>query len=342
MAGDGSLVRDASDGGSSNDASDSSTEPDASFDAAADGSALDASDDSGGTAGDGGLHDAELDGSAEGGADSSLDGASSQCDGMVCAPRCDLTGTYALKLTVPTTWPSSGQLSGGSGTFEFRLRLSATHLDNQATIQLRECAHKVPVIHAQLANEDHLLTYPDSLFDSEKLPSTSATMTLGDSTPMSSLSLAPVAMELGVDLNDPLNDAWPSTAAALPSSSRVDVEGDGNPSVTAVYSNSGRYMYPRTSTSLFPQRAQQVYIAVRWVFSISGMLTGCDGSAGNVTLSKLDSRIVGCRHADGSLCSANEANHLDTNLPRFQFGTASYVLSRVAVDASCSAVRAVP
>jgi hypothetical protein len=320
----------ARDGGLSNDASDS-IDPEVSFDAATDGSTLDASDGSGGAVG-----------AAEGGADSSVDGAAPQCDGMVCAPRCNLTGTYALKFTVPTTWPSSAQLSSGSGTFEFRLRLRATHVDNQATIQLRECSQKLPAIHAQLANEDHLLTYPDSLYDSGKLPGASATMTLGDSTPKSSLSLPPVALEMGVDLNDPLNDAWPSTAAALLDAVRVDVEGDGNPGVTGIYSTSGRYVYPRTSTSLIPQRAQQVYLAVRWVFSMSGVLTSCDGSEGDVTLAKLDSRIVGCRHADGSLCSTSEANHLDTNLPKFRFGAATYVLSRVAEDASCQAVRALP
>ncbi|HEY6878067.1 MAG TPA: hypothetical protein VI299_08600 [Polyangiales bacterium] len=332
-------------GGPSNDAGDTGTPSDASFDAeidgaSLDGGALDAADGSRDAAGDGGGPDNDLDGSTEGGTDASLDGASSQCDGMVCAARCDLTGTYAVKMTVPTTWPGTAQISGGSGTFEFWLKMGATHVGNQAAVQLRECHQHVPVIRSLLVAENYLFTYPDSLFDSEVLPSFSATMTLGDSTPSSSLSLPPVAMELGVNLSDPLNDPWPNNAASLPDALRVDAEGDGNPSVTAIYSNAGIYVYPPTSASLFAQRAQQAYIAVRWVFSMTGALTSCDGSQGSVTLAKIDSRIVGCRHADGSLCSVAEANHLDTNLPKFQFGAGTYVLSRVAADAVCPAVRA--
>ncbi|MDB4972023.1 MAG: hypothetical protein JWN48_364, partial [Myxococcaceae bacterium] len=165
---------------------------------------------------------------------------------------------------------------------------------------------------------------------------------LGDGTPNSSLSLPAVAMEMGVNLNDPLNDAWPSTAATFPAAIRVDAEGDGNPAVTAIYANSGGYVYAPTSSTVGTQRAQQAHIGVRRVFSMNGMLTGCDGSAGAVVLAKLDTRTLGCRHADGSLCSASEASHLDSNAPKYQFGAGTYVLSRVAEDAACPAVRAVP
>ncbi|MDB4972812.1 MAG: hypothetical protein JWN48_1153, partial [Myxococcaceae bacterium] len=106
-----------SDGGTSNDASDSSSDSEVAFDAETDGSALDASDGSRDAEGEGGPDDAQLDGSAEGGTDSSTDGASPQCDGMVCTARCNLTGTYALKLTVPATWPTTAQIRSGSGNF---------------------------------------------------------------------------------------------------------------------------------------------------------------------------------------------------------------------------------
>jgi len=324
-----------------NDASDVRSN-DAAFDAASDGSALDASDDPRDAAEEGGALDAEIDGSAEGGTDGSTDSGAPPCTGSACTPRCDLTGTFALKLTVPSTWASNGQLSGGSGNFVFRMRLRATQVGNAVSIQLRECGEVVPAFHATLVNEDCLFTYPNSLFDTEVLPSASATMTLGDSTPSSPLSLPPVAMEMGVNLADPLNDPWPATPAGLSTSVRVDAEGDGNPAVTAVYLNTGGYVYPRTSATLGAQRAQQTYIAVRRIFSMTGMLTSCDGSQGSVTLSKLDSRILGCRHADGSLCSASESNHLDMYQPKYQFSAATYVMSRVTDNASCSAVRAVP
>jgi len=250
-----------------------------------------------------------------------------------------LTGTFALKLTVPSTWAQSGQVGSGNGTFVFRLRLQAKQVGDQVTVQLRECGQVVPPVHAWLPDEDHLFTYPNSLYDTEVLPSASATMTRGDSTPTSSLSLPSVAMQMGLNLSDPLNYAWPSTAAGLSPSVRVDNEGDGRPGVTAIYSTAGNYEYPRTSALLIPQRAQQAHVAVRWIFSMTGALTDCDSSTGDVTMASIDTRVLGCRHADNSVCSASEANHLDTNLPQFKFSKATYVLTRVADDAKCPAVR---
>jgi len=150
-----------------------------------------------------------------------------------------------------------------------------------------------------------------------------------------------VALELGIEMADPINDPWPATAAEIPTNMRVDMDGDGSEGVVAHYSGENGYSYARTSSSVFgTSRTDQVDIASRVTFSLQGALTSCETSAGTAAFTHLNARLYACQHPDDTACTTTEADFLDTNLIQYTPGAASYQLSRVADGASCADIRA--
>jgi hypothetical protein len=143
---------------------------------------------------------------------------------------------------------------------------------------------------------------------------------------------------MGVNMANPTTGSWPSLASGLTS---VDMDGDGRPGVTAMYSNAGSLEYPRTSTSFIATRADTPYAASRVSFSLSGTVSSCTQSSGSGTFTHIDTRIFACRRDTGSQCSASDANFLDQNCLNYNMpSTATYTLVKVANGASCATIRA--
>ena len=266
-------------------------------------------------------------------------GGTPTCNAGVCGVSCNMTGTFALKLSVPVTWSETEALRGGSGTYTLWLRLQASHSGNSVTTTITQCNRSVPPLAATLVSEQYLYAYAASLFDEvgARMPTTSVTATLSGSAPGSSYNLPLAGLLMGTNLSDPLNATWPSRASGLTS---VDHDMDGRPGVSASYVNGGGYVHPRAGTGFFDDRASTPYVAARTVFSLSGRVDSCTRSTGTAAIKFVDTRIFGCRMADGSQCTSGEADFLDRNCPNYRFGTSSYTMQKVADAATCADVQA--
>jgi hypothetical protein len=269
-------------------------------------------------------------------------GGTATCSAGVCGTVCDFSGTYALKLTLASTWSSGSVIASGSGTFNFWMKVQATQAGNSLAVSVTECGRYIPPFRASLVSETFLYGYPNSLFDGNFLPSSATTATLGNSSPTASFALPRMATQMGVNMADPINGSWPSTAAGIAAGIRVDMDGDGKPGVTAEYANGGSYIYPRTSSSLFGyNRADNPYVASRVSFSLSGSMSSCTAGSGTASFTHVDTRIFACNRASSTTdCTAAEADFLDTNCLNYALGSASYSLLKVANGASCSTIRA--
>jgi hypothetical protein len=268
-------------------------------------------------------------------------GGTAVCNAGVCNTICDLTGTYALKMSVAGSWANATYIRGGSGTFQFWMKLQGTHTGNSIAGTLTECGRYVPDFSATMVSETYNYGYPNSLFDGNFLPSTSTTITLGSSSPGATFALPLSATQMGVNMADPINGSWPSLASGIAAGIRVDMDGDSHPGVSAVYSNAGSLDYPRTSTSFSATRSDQPYVASRVSFSLNGTVTSCTQSSGSGTFTHIDTRIFGCRRDTGAQCSASDANFLDQNCLNYNMpSTATYTLVKVANGASCATIRA--
>jgi hypothetical protein len=267
-------------------------------------------------------------------------GGTPTCNAGVCGTLCDLSGTFALKLTVAVTWPNQPYVSSGSGTFYSWSKLQGTQSGNTFSGTLVECGKDAPDFSSSVLSERYKIDYPTTLFDHAPsyLSGVSAAVTLGSASPGASFALARASLLMGASLADPINGSWPSSASGL---TQVDMDANGKPGMSAIYRNGSGDTYPPTSASLFGNRADLVYVAARVVFSLNGTLTSCTQSSGTASVTHVDTRIFGCRHQGTSQdCSGTEANFLDSNHVVYTAGAATYTLVKIADTALCSDVRA--
>jgi hypothetical protein len=268
-------------------------------------------------------------------------GGTATCNAGVCGVTCNLSGTYALRMNMQGSWPADGQVQAGSGTFNFWMKVQATHSGNNLSVALTECGRFIPDFRTTIVNELINYGYPNSLFDGNFLPSTTSTVTLGSSSPGASFTLPRSAVQMGVNMADPINGAWPSSASGIGTGIRVDHDRDGKAGVTAVYSNTGGHSHPRTSTAFIGfNRADNPYVASRVSFSLSGSMTSCTQGSGTANFAFVDTRIFGCsRSGSNTDCTASEADFLDRNCLEYDLGSATYSLLKVADGASCATIR---
>jgi hypothetical protein len=264
-------------------------------------------------------------------------GGTPGCAAGVCTTTCNLTGRYALKLSVPASWPSTSLLSSGSGTFTYWGELQLTQSANNLSGTLWWCGHVVPdFAAAPIIGENYGITFPGTLYDATPLPSTVTSGTLGSSSPGASFALARSALVQGLTMADPVNGAWPSAASVV----SADSDADGKPGITGPYKSGGSYSSPPVN-NFGTARAIRDYVASRLVFTLSGTLTSCTQSSGSVAPQGIDVHTLGCRiSGDSRDCSGSETSHLDTNAPGYSTSAGTYSLIKVSDTATCSAVRA--
>jgi hypothetical protein len=267
-------------------------------------------------------------------------GGTPSCNAGVCGTICDLTGTFALKLTAPGSWPSGQYMRAGNGTFQYWLKAELSQAGTavsavDATVTL--CGRVTPPV-TNTANETLVHGYPNSLFDSDFIPSTSAAVTLSGSSPGSALSWPLTAQLMGISMANPRTDPWPTAASQVPAGRRIDMDRDGKTGMTGTYAAGNN---PRTSAAAFGfNRADLFYFALRLSFSLSGSLTNCSASSGNATISNSDMRILGCnREGNTQDCTSTESDFLDSVTPTATLSAGNYALKRVTPGASCATVR---
>jgi hypothetical protein len=270
-------------------------------------------------------------------------GGTAVCNAGVCGTICNLTGTYALKMSVAGSWPQDSYIRSGSGTFQFWMRLTGTHSGNSLTGTVTECGRFIPPFSARTVSESFSFHYANSVFDGNFLPASAATITLANASPGASMTLPGTAVQMGIDMaiapwsRNPVTAAWPTAASQIPAANRIDMDGDGNPGVTAEYEDN--YDHPRTGGSLFDPRSDNPYVASRVSFSLNGTLNSCTQATGSANFAYIDTRIYACS-LDSGTCNGSQASFLDTNCLNYTMGSATYTLVKVANGASCATIRA--
>ncbi|MBN1656520.1 MAG: hypothetical protein JXA30_22305 [Deltaproteobacteria bacterium] len=263
------------------------------------------------------------------------------CNAGVCSTVCDLSGTFAIKVSVDVTWEQRQWIKEGSGTVFLWSMLQGAHNGNSVTGTLLECGVIGPRVESKtLHGEFYRLTFPNELFDqtTSYLPPGSATSaTLGSALPDATFELTRTSLLMGATMTDPLDDPWPSSASGLED---FDTDEDGNPGVSAVYANSAGDIYPPLDSSPLHLHASTTFAANRATYALSGTLTSCTQSAGTADVTHLDLRIFGCvRVEESELCDTTEADILDINVPVYDISAASYTLVRIDDSATCADVR---
>jgi hypothetical protein len=264
-------------------------------------------------------------------------GGTPVCNSGVCGTTCDLDGTFALALSAPCSWPASQYRRAGNGTLVYWFKADLDQTGTSVAATVLECGRiKPPLVNT--VDETVQQGFPNTLYDNDFLPSSSAVLTLGASSPGSSFSWPLTAHLMGISMDDPKADGWPTSASQVPAARRIDMDRDGKVGMTGTYDGGD---YPRTSTSFSFNRADQFYFAARTSYSLSGSLMSCSASSGSATLSRADIRILGCNRANSTQdCSASESDLLDTTAAPLTIGAGSYTLARIANGAGCAAVRA--
>jgi hypothetical protein len=262
------------------------------------------------------------------------------CNGGTCATSCSVGGTWAAKLGVALTWPSSLTLATGSGQLTIYALFTGTETGNTVNATLLPCGITVPDFSGSslAGSELYGLTFPTTLFDHSPafLPTTAATVTLGGTTPGSSVTVPPMAFLIGLSLASPTTTAWPTTPETVTS---VDMDQDTKPGVTTPYKTGGTYSNVPLNLAK-SARTDKAYLAARVVTSISATLASCSSISGTATVTNFDTHIIGCEVAGGTTdCTATQSDFTDSNRPGYVAGAATISLVKLAAGATCATVR---
>jgi hypothetical protein len=206
--------------------------------------------------------------------------------------------------------------------------------------------------------ETYGIRFPNGLFDSGNLTSFTINGTVSGSTPTATYTTSPAAALLGLTLGNATTAVWPATIT-----SEVDEDNDTKPGITAaVVAPGGGYSYVPlnffvVSNPTGVARADELYVAIRQVTSVSAQFSDCDHASGSVTVPQItdssgvtptkkyaiDSHVIGCRHAsDGTDCTSAETTFVDNNQPVFVPAATTFSATRLPSNATCAAVRALP
>jgi hypothetical protein len=242
---------------------------------------------------------------------------------------------------VQLSWASSLTLAAGSGTLQFWVIVKGTQSGNSVPVTMVPCEIAVPDFQssAVAGNEPYGVTFANTLFDHtpQYLPTTSATVALGGSSPGSTYTMPTIAFLLGASMTNPTTDPWPATPEAV---TEVDMDQDGHVGVTQPYKTGGTYdLVPLDIMK--SERGDKNYLAARLVASFTGTLSSCTNMAGSADVTNFDTHIIGCDiSGDAGTCSSTQSDFVDSNRPAYTVSSASISLVKVANTAVCSDVRA--
>ena len=250
-----------------------------------------------------------------------------------------------MRFVVPVKW--SGNLGVQSGTGEIvqwvrsdRTKTGDTTVNDTLTV----CGTTVPDYRSQKAfgNELFGVRFPDSLFDSEVIPTASVTTHVSAFATGGTYTSDQVAIQIGVKMANPLTDAWPKKQSDVVS---VDSDKDSKKGITVQAASGDKYALP--PVNMFrTKRATQFYLGVRNVAASTGQINTCERFTGTATIPliggklALNSHLLGCLKTDGNDCSDGETDLIDKFQPDYQLnGPASVVMVKMDPKSTCAAVR---
>ncbi|MDB4971745.1 MAG: hypothetical protein JWN48_86 [Myxococcaceae bacterium] len=252
---------------------------------------------------------------------------------------CNVSGTYAIKLTLELDWPSGVVVESGSGSSVIWAVWVADGTGDTLSGTMLPCGVTLPdfELNPVAGNELYRLEIADSLYD--HVPSYLSPTPLSVSAPGgfregAAFSAPLFGLQVGAGLNNPALDPWPTVGTLA----AIDVDADGKPGVTATYSSETGYAFPHVALT---QRADRAYTAARFALSASGTMTRCSDFAGSARFTNFDTHVVGCRLAGGAAdCSATQRDTLDNGRPVFHAVSSALRAIKIAPGATCAQVRA--
>jgi hypothetical protein len=251
-------------------------------------------------------------------------------------------GTAGTHITVHVSWSATTGVKAGTGQLHLWTRSAMTFAGNQVTAVVSPCGSDVPEVDRSdlLGGGKVKLEIPPTVWEAPSMPTFMARGQISGFDPGATVSMDAVASMVGATMADPMNDSWPVSGQQLDA---VDHDDSGEPGITSTPRGDPPYSLPPVDLigALLPdgERADRLHVATRSVIQLSGTRTTCDQAAGSATISKFDTHVVGCHLASGGECSTAQANFVDENRMIYQIVDASYVMTKVADDASCADVR---
>jgi hypothetical protein len=293
--------------------------------------------------------------------------------------------TLATKITFTVSWPSTASSNAGTGSVNLLLLTNVTGTTTfSGTSQW--CGQTFPDVilnalgmTATGGGTKMLYEVPNATWDSITrtfpVTGTQSGFDIGDTldiSPSTGLLGLADSSGYGTPASAP-SKAWPpacSSSSCLPAGSFMtsdlqDDDGDGNPGITAVPSNTGGYADPPTTTT-FAAAASLVYVVSRTTMQLSGMHTvDCTHGAGTASITLFDTHVVGCKAICPSgvlgcntgstpqACTSAQVGFLDANRPVYGYDmtagdtvsaahpiAGSFSTVQLSGGAACSAARA--
>jgi cysteine-rich repeat protein len=262
---------------------------------------------------------------------------------------CTLNGHWAMKVALKVTW-SNGFLVTGSGELDQLALLDIHQQDGQTafTGTLKPCGISVPDFHSipDLGDEQYGLTFPNSAFNSANVPTFPITGRLSSLAPGAMFELDSTAVLLGLSIKPPATalGAWPNSFNDLTDANgytKVDIDGDGNPGITALVKSGGAYKHIPWSflnnDYSMQVRASKVFLAIRQIASEKGILKVCNSISGSTTAT-INTHAVGCLSDDTSMACLPDI--VDLGAPPYVAGPAStFTAVQIGSSTSCSDVQ---
>lgn len=258
------------------------------------------------------------------------------CDAQ-CHTLCDMTGKWALKVSLPVSWKNSGTPKGAGDVIEWALidrSISGTTVVETGNV----CKLVLPDY--GVVGHRYALMFPSPLGFDAPFSTTAAFdgFKVGTSytTPLT-------AIVLGASLASPTADAWPSSETLVNNVQRklvpyaTDDDGDGKPGITATVKLGVEYSYLPTSDI---QLADKAYVSLRLSSSLSGTIDECATVTGSVPVVSLDLAIVGCHLFPLSAeCSNAARKSVDGSRPVYESASkGDFLMQKLDASADCAHV----
>jgi hypothetical protein len=263
-------------------------------------------------------------------------------------------GVYAMEVVLDTYWAGGDGMISDSGRGNLTVYLQGTIADlcedgSNGIGTIKACGTTLPPLISDVTCNVYDIQFPDSIWESDQIPSFQTTGSTSGFNVGDVLSLVQETGLVGMSLTDK-NGAWPTTAEtgtfACPEGTGVqcfpDHDGDGHPGVTVLIrkdgtqyhdagcglGNTAPYTYQAAPTfvdlmaaggGVGSSRADKIHLGVRLSVGGEGAIAECSATAngqGAATANAPDSRVAGCFNATtGDPCTVDEATFIDTNLP---------------------------
>jgi hypothetical protein len=226
---------------------------------------------------------------------------------------CDLSGYWALRqdgtLTVPEDAAGDVVLLARTTTRVSLWELKRYRYDGETLrVETQQCGgDRGPEVYSPHYEELYSSGIPNATYDKAGLESSADIRLPSDrARPGETFNTPRHAAVYGIDLDDPLNDPWPTVYTEVPADRWVDSDDDGEPGVSlwpvTTTTRTGRgdetYDYlPVTlqgTSTLIQTRAGCISVALRNINHLEGRIDGCGRITGRTITDKIEARIHSC------------------------------------------------